>query len=637
VKNLEFRCMRTLVVCLGALLAACSARPSVAQSQADADTQWRWEGVERQVVIPDVHGAFDEFAQLLKATGVVDENLDWAGGDTHLVSLGDLLDRGGDSRRAMDLLMRLEPQASEAGGKVHVVLGNHELMVLMGDLRYVSAGEYEAFAADERDDVREAAFEGFVAETPGASADLGLAREAFTGAFPPGYFAMRAAFASDGRYGRWLLGKPTIIAIDGTAYVHAGLPEMVAQMAPADLNASVSADLGAYMRSWEGLLAAGSLPRFEGRDPRVSASEALFMADPSRCIAQRAAVCDRIDVPEAPTAPVDGDLVAALERFVALGAAAVLSNDGPMWYRGSVLCKPILEEPVLEAALARVGVDRVVVGHTPTFDRRARALYDGRVVMMDTGMLVAYYGGRPAALIVENGETIVQYLDPEERATPLAGGQAIAGSLDRAAVLTALAEGEVTLGDQAGIGLWQARVRYGEEEIQALFQAGEPGTLERAAWALDAIMGLDLVPPTVARQVDGEEGALQLWYPDAITENQRNANQIAISGWCPIEPQFELMTLFDALISNPGRSAANTLYRASLWNLHLTGHGQAFGSEPSLPGAVSDLHLAPGVAAALRVLDEDGLQDAMNGLLDPAQIRALLARRDAILDAAGAR
>ena len=64
------------------------------------------------------------------------------GGEAHLVSLGDLLDRGNDSRAVMDLLMRLQEQAQQAGGRVHVVFGNHEQMNLIGDLRYVSADEY---------------------------------------------------------------------------------------------------------------------------------------------------------------------------------------------------------------------------------------------------------------------------------------------------------------------------------------------------------------------------------------------------------------------------------------------------------------------------------------------------------------
>jgi hypothetical protein len=629
--NLVPRRPGNALVHLLALLAVAFAHPL------DAQAQWRWDGVERQVVIPDVHGAFDEFAELLKATGVVDENLDWIGGETHLVSLGDLLDRGPDSRKAMDLLMRLEGQASEAGGRVHVILGNHELMVLMGDMRYVSEAEYGAFAAAEPEAVREMAFEWFLAMEPGAHGDAESAREAFREAFPPGYFGMRAAFGTGGHYGRWLLGLPAIIVINGTAYVHAGLPDLVSEMPLEELNETISRDLNAYVQSWETLVAAGHLPRFERQHPKNSAAEALFIADPARCIGERAMVCEGIDVPDEADAPVNGDLVATLERFIELSDAPTLSSSGPMWYRGSVFCKPVLEEPVLDAALARLDADRVIVGHTPTFDRRVHSLYDGRLVMTDTGMLVSYYNGRPAALIVENGETTVQYLHPEERTAPLTGGQTLAGGLNRAAVLTALAEGEVTVFQQPGGGPVRTLVRHGGAEIEALFYEGDAGERELAAYLLDDLMGLDLVPPTVARRVDGEEGALQLRFPDVISESQRAAGRIGIGGWCPIDPQFDLMSMFDYLTFNRGRSADNVLYRRSLWSLHVTGHGRAFGDERRLPDQVSELQLAPGTVAALEALDRDRLEATMDGLLDRNSIRALLARRDAILQATGAR
>jgi hypothetical protein len=76
---------------------------------------------------------------------------------------------------------------------VHLLLGNHEAMNLSGDLRYVSAGDYAQF---------------------GTEALPGL---------PEGFLERRAAFAPDGEYGRWLLGKPVAIVINDTLFVHAGL------------------------------------------------------------------------------------------------------------------------------------------------------------------------------------------------------------------------------------------------------------------------------------------------------------------------------------------------------------------------------------------------------------------------------
>ncbi len=85
-----------------------------------AAQQVEWQGVERVVAFADVHGAYSELTALLQSQGIVDGDLRWSAGKTHLVSLGDLLDRGDDSRKVMDLLMRLQTEAAASGGQVHV-------------------------------------------------------------------------------------------------------------------------------------------------------------------------------------------------------------------------------------------------------------------------------------------------------------------------------------------------------------------------------------------------------------------------------------------------------------------------------------------------------------------------------------
>jgi len=140
------------------LLAVCSAGAVRAY---EVDTP------SRVVAFGDVHGAYEDWAALLAELGLVDENLDWSGGDTHLVSLGDLIDRGPGSRQVVELLMKLDTQADRAGGAVHMVLGNHEVMVMTGDLRYVSAAEYAAFAGDETAAQRDGAFAAYRAVVGG--------------------------------------------------------------------------------------------------------------------------------------------------------------------------------------------------------------------------------------------------------------------------------------------------------------------------------------------------------------------------------------------------------------------------------------------------------------------------------------
>lgn len=89
-------------------------------------------------IIGDIHGQHDKLVHLLKRTGLITDTLSWSGGQSSLWFLGDFCDRGPDGVGVLDLVMRLQGEARDAGGQVQALLGNHELVVLaalwMGDL-----------------------------------------------------------------------------------------------------------------------------------------------------------------------------------------------------------------------------------------------------------------------------------------------------------------------------------------------------------------------------------------------------------------------------------------------------------------------------------------------------------------------
>lgn len=87
-------------------------------------------GLMNSWVIGDLHGYYDHYVQLLKGRGLISDDLNWTGGDDRLYLIGDLFDRGPNGIGCIDLTMKLQPQAEEAGGQVNCLLGNHELMIL---------------------------------------------------------------------------------------------------------------------------------------------------------------------------------------------------------------------------------------------------------------------------------------------------------------------------------------------------------------------------------------------------------------------------------------------------------------------------------------------------------------------------
>jgi hypothetical protein len=185
-----------------------------------------FEGVDRIIAIGDIHGDLDAFVKLLQTAKLVDGKNNWTGGKTHLVIPGDFIDRGNNSRKVMDLLMALEPQAQKAGGRVDALLGNHEAMNLYGDLRYAVKADFDAFRGPDSADVREQAFQAALEQSRGSGKtpmDFPTFRKKFEEEHPLGWFERSAAFSTSGKYGKWLRQKNAILKINDIIFVHGGI------------------------------------------------------------------------------------------------------------------------------------------------------------------------------------------------------------------------------------------------------------------------------------------------------------------------------------------------------------------------------------------------------------------------------
>ena len=85
------------------------------------EEEWRYTTTEQIVSVGDIHGGYDAFISIMQKAELLDENSNWIGGGTHFVSTGDFLDRGPESRKVMDLFIKLEKQALERRWQVSCV------------------------------------------------------------------------------------------------------------------------------------------------------------------------------------------------------------------------------------------------------------------------------------------------------------------------------------------------------------------------------------------------------------------------------------------------------------------------------------------------------------------------------------
>ena len=582
-----------------------------------ADAAYRWTGAERVVAMSDPHGAYDSMARTLSNAGVVSADGGWAGGQTTLVITGDLLDRGEDSRKIMDLVMRLEEEAATAGGRVLLTLGNHEVMNLVGDLRYVARGEYAAFAGEEPMEERERWFQRLLTARQAVDelVDEVALRAEFDRDRPPGFYAHRAAFSSNGKYGRWLLAKPLMVVVNETAYVHGGMPPVVAELGLDKLNQQLGAQVTNYVEALEVLYGNGVI------DPAVN------FYDHARYL--EALPPD----PERPT-----EIQSAMDVVIQLNDATVHDSGSPLWYRGTVGCSILTEGDVLAGALEAVGATRVVIGHTPTVTRRVLERFDGRVIEIDTGMLNAAYRGSGFALVLEGEHVAVAQEHTTELTAPVRHPRRVgerADDLDSDTLADILASGTIASTSEDEIGRTIVRIEHGGSTVAALFsRSPRRQNPELAAYRIDRMLALDIVPVTVVREVDGKTGTLQFLPNNARDEAWRSSAGQGGGAWCPLQRQWNSMYIFDALIYNQGRMPTSMVYSTGNWHLMSMGHGQAFDTSRGRPAFLESvpLELTSTWVDALKQLIEDELRESLEDLLSNRHIGALLARRDALLD-----
>ncbi len=576
---------------------------------------WRVDNAQRIVAISDVHGAYEAMVATLQNTDVIDADLSWVGGATHLVIVGDILDRGPRSRDAMDLLMRLEVEARAAGGQVHVLIGNHESMNMIGDMRYVSREEYQAFAADETEEQRKHWFRAY-ASRQSVPQDGDELLERFNAEFPAGYFALREAFSANGHYGKWLLTKPVIAVINKTAFVHGGLSPLVTEYGLDGINSALKSQLVRYVEALDTLMD----------------EEIILPTDNSY---------DYVDIVSnyMPALDDQAKVLAAIDTVQKLDRFSLISTGGPLWYRANVGCGGVIEKHRLDASLAAVGATRVVVGHTPTPSRQVLQRFGGTLIEIDTGMLSEYYRGSGNALEVFGDRVAVHNQSGADPSAPVPHPRSVGirpHDLSAEQLEVLLETGEVvSTSTDKETGRTVAQVSDGDHVVAALFtrRRGRGFVPDVAAYRLDRLIELDMVPVTVVREVDGKEGSLQFYPAKTTNETVRRENGRGSGAICPLPDQWQAMYVFDTLIHNEGRSEQRMLYNLANWGLILIEHDKAFDAKSGRPPHLvnAPVVVSEGWRAALESLTDDVLERTFADVLDKRRLQSLAARRDELL------
>lgn len=306
---------------------------------------------KRVVAIGDLNASLATLQNILRGLRLVNRQGEWTARNTHLVQLGDIFNRGGGARAALEWLLRLQKEAPLRGSEVTILLANHEVMTAMGVEAYCSEEEYLSFATA----AQRRAWPGKVQRAMrtiyqdypkgGPILPLNPRVAAWRAVNAPGQFAMRRALGPRGRLGRAIRRLPVAVQIGDTVFSHSALTPRWAKLGIDGLNE-------AAQELWD------EAPSFYNDLPAKS----MFR-----------------------------------------------DEHGPLWNRALVAGNWTKVHQQLSFSLKKLGARRMVVGHTMTrhlkggTDGVILSRHRGRVVCIDVG-LGRQMPGPCTALLIENGQ-----------------------------------------------------------------------------------------------------------------------------------------------------------------------------------------------------------------------------------------
>ena len=144
------------------------------------------------------------------------------------------------------------------------------------------------------------------------------------------------------------------------------------------------------------------------------------------------------------------------------------------------------------------------------------------------------------------------------------------------------------------------------------------------------MLGLDMVPPTVVRRIEGDLGSLQLWVEGCDTYKRL---QPKVPQTQQFSRQISSMKMFDNLVFNDDRNAGNFMLDES-WNIILIDHSRAFITKNSLLKGKNKLpaQYDRKLFERLQALTREGLEATLGDMLQGGQIKDILKRRDKLLE-----
>ncbi len=567
--------------------------------------QFAWKDVTRIIAVGDIHGGYDNFVKILKKAELVDDMLKWSGGKTHLVQTGDIMDRGDNTREVFDLLMRLQKEAAEAGGKVHVLIGNHEEMNITGIVfrqpRYVSPKQFASFLPD---DFRQKKENGFRKQLHNfseieANSDPTLLDSYFETKWEKLMKDKNLqklyvdTFNRD--YGRWLIEQNIAIKINDIIFVHGGISERYSKWPLQRINEVLLEELDVYRLAYK--------RRINPKKRR----EMLYM------------------------------------------------HDSPLWNRDLALKDEQSYGKIVDKILKNLGAKYMIIAHTPSGspvipetekdEILFRTRFDKKIWMIDTGISDFYYGIL-SYLSIENGEffmtewrdEIITEEEPFEpsKFTPedesredmeyyLANAAVI--GYHREAVPGRTAADNVDLDD----GETRRRAMFKTVDTRRPTQIPDSYKYELAAYALDKLLGFEKIPPMMEREIESTKGSLQIFVQNCFGLDKQQRENLTPPDSQAFVNALEEINVFENLVYNERNELDDILIQKESWKIFRVDFSEAFLPIPDLIPEQKITRCSKTLFQNLQKLSDEVIKARLKNYLNDEEMSALFSRKALII------
>jgi hypothetical protein len=541
----------------------------------------------KTIVFGTVNGRFDELKLQLERIGVIDQRGSWRAGKARLVSLGNLFAKQSINSKVnqpiLEFAKKLQIEAEDAGGHFHLVLGKNEVYIMVEGL----------------------------------------------------YTSRTLADNQLSELGNWLFQQSFVHKQGQELFTHLGLSK-ISDLADLVLfNQQMKESIIDYADNWASYYRLNRANQQQQTEPLLP--EILSINDTVKTIA---------------------------DKSLKQASYLALKQTSPVNFDGSQFCHPYFEKDRLDEKLKQTQSKRVwlttedkSINIRSRFSGRVQILpnFDGLAQNAETEVDSSSANKQPIvfASIASDGSTnyfdsvtgeilvpqIPQFrewnrpygMSDEEIELFLKSATIIESSTTKEGKTKPLKLKLEKNGKQLK-AVFKYVNKSGKTVRKRFYGGGDRYQHEMAAYRLDRMLGIGLVPVTVEREIDGVKGSVQLWVENMASALQLNEREILYEGTCDVTAQADLMNAFDYLIHNSDRNQTNIVFTKHDWQIWFIDHTRSFGTVLSKPVFQQGVELKPPLEflKAVKSLSKGQLRK-LKPWLNKEQMAALWERRKRLL------